>query len=132
MGIDYLLDTHILLWWLFDAPELSDRTRKAIANRSNTIWISAATAWEIATKYRIRKLPEATEIVANYPQLLQQAGFVELTIKTEHALYAGQMAIDHRDPFDRMLLAQAEIEGMVLISADSIILREATVATLPN
>jgi PIN domain nuclease of toxin-antitoxin system len=79
----------------------------------------SATAWEIATKYRIGKLPEAAQIVADYHQILEQAKFVELPIQATHALHAGNLPIDHRDPFDRMLMAQAELENLPIITYDS-------------
>jgi PIN domain nuclease of toxin-antitoxin system len=119
MGMSYLIDTHILLWWLFDDPQLKDKDRAVIQNPENQILVSSATAWEIATKYRIGKLPEAARIVADYHQILEQAKFVELPIQATHALHAGNLPIDHRDPFDRMLMAQAELEKLPIITYDS-------------
>jgi len=119
MGMSYLIDTHVLLWWLFDDPQLRSQSRAIIHNPENQIKVSSATAWEIATKYRIGKLPEAAPVVADYPQILERAGFVELPITNAHAIHAGNLPIDHRDPFDRMLMAQAELENLPLMTYDS-------------
>ena len=118
MGISYLIDTHILLWWLFDDPKLDNTCRKIINNPDHRIFVSSVSAWEIATKYRIGKLPEAKEIVEQYSQILDQARFIELTITSAHALRAGNLPIAHRDPFDRMIMAQAELEILPLITYD--------------
>lgn len=82
------------------------------------IFLSVAYPWEIATKYRIGKLPEAKDILPIYSQLLIQSQFIELTINSNHAIRAGTLPIDHRDPFDRMIMAQAEIEKMPVITYD--------------
>jgi PIN domain nuclease of toxin-antitoxin system len=119
VGMSYLIDTHILLWWLFDDPQLKDQDKAIIQNPGNQILVSSATAWEIATKYRIGKLPEAAPIVADYHQILERAKFVELPIQATHALHAGNLPIEHRDPFDRMLMAQAELENLPIITYDS-------------
>lgn len=119
MGMSYLIDTHILLWWLFDDSQLKDKHRVIIQSPENQILVSSATAWEIATKYRIGKLPEAAPIVADYHQILEQAKFVELPISAKHAIHAGNLPIEHRDPFDRMLMAQAELENLPIITYDS-------------
>lgn len=118
MGMSYLIDTHILLWWLFDDPKLDNECRDIIRNPNCRIIVSSATAWEIATKYRIGKLPEAEQLVAEYSQILHQAKFTKLAITTAHALRAGSLPIDHRDPFDRMILAQAELENLPVITED--------------
>ncbi|WP_055075147.1 type II toxin-antitoxin system VapC family toxin [Pseudanabaena sp. 'Roaring Creek'] len=119
MGMSYLIDTHILLWWIFDDPKLDTNCRDIIRNPDNTIIVSSVSAWEIATKYRIGKLPEAKQIVEQYSDILRQAKFVEMAIATNHALRAGSLPIDHRDPFDRMIIAQAEIENLPVISYDA-------------
>jgi PIN domain nuclease of toxin-antitoxin system len=119
MGMSYLIDTHILLWWLFDDPKLGTNCREIIRNRDNRIIVSSASAWEIATKYRIGKLPEAKQLVEEYSQILHQAKFIELAITTVHALRAGNLPIAHRDPFDRMIMAQAELENLPVITYDA-------------
>jgi PIN domain nuclease of toxin-antitoxin system len=118
MGISYLLDTHILLWWLFDDPKLDIVCRDIIRNPNHLILVSSASAWEIATKYRIGKLPEAKLLVGSYLQILQQSNFIELAITAAHALRAGSLPIAHRDPFDRMLMAQAELENLPILTYD--------------
>jgi PIN domain nuclease of toxin-antitoxin system len=118
MGVNYLIDTHILLWWLFNDPKLNTECQDIIRNPANHILVSSVSAWEIATKYRIGKLPEAKQIVEEYSQILRQAKFIELSISSAHALRAGSLPIDHRDPFDRMIMAQAEIENLPVITYD--------------
>ncbi|HEY9627261.1 MAG TPA: type II toxin-antitoxin system VapC family toxin [Coleofasciculaceae cyanobacterium] len=118
MGMSYLLDTHILLWWLFDDPKLDSTCRDIIRNPDHRIFVSSASTWEIATKYRIGKLPEAKQLVEEYPQILQQAKFIELAITAAHGLRAGSLPIAHRDPFDRMLMAQAELENLPILTYD--------------
>ena len=118
MGMSYLIDTHILLWWLFDDPKLGADCRDIIHNPAHHILVSSVSAWEIATKYRIGKLPEAKELVEQYAQILHQAKFLELAITNAHALRAGSLPIAHRDPFDRMIMAQAELENLPVISYD--------------
>lgn len=119
MGMSYLIDTHVLLWWLFDEPQLGMHCREIIQNPENQIFVSSATAWEISTKYRIGKLPEAKQLVENYQPTLDLARFLELPISTAHSLRAGSLPIEHRDPFDRMLMAQAELENLPIITYDS-------------
>ena len=119
MGMSYLIDTHILLWWVFDEPKLDKNCRDIIRDPDNTIIVSSVSAWEIATKYRIGKLPEAKQIVEQYSDILRQAKFIEMAIATNHALRAGSLPIAHRDPFDRMIMAQAEIENLPVISYDA-------------
>ncbi|MEH1957609.1 MAG: type II toxin-antitoxin system VapC family toxin [Nostoc sp.] len=118
MGMSYLIDTHILLWWLFDDPKLHTDCRDIIRNPDHRIIVSSASAWEIATKYRMGKLPEAKQLFEQYSQILHQAKFIELAITTAHALRAGSLPIAHRDPFDRMIMAQAELESLVVITYD--------------
>ena len=85
----YLLDTHALLWWLFDDPKLSRRARAVIAEPENDILVSAASAWEISTKHRLGKLPEADDVAQQLPMYIRKARFSELDISVEHALAAG-------------------------------------------
>lgn len=115
-----LLDTHALLWWLLDSPELSAIARAAIASPDQRVLVSAASAWELATKFRIGTLPEAEDIVTNLPQYLRKQRFEVLPISVEHALAAGQLPGLHRDPFDRMLIAQAQIERAAVVTVDGV------------
>lgn len=115
-----LLDTHALLWWLLDSPELGATARAAIADPAQRVLVSAASAWELATKQRIGKLPEAGDIVTNFSAYLRKQRFEPLPISAEHALAAGQLPGPHRDPFDRMLMAQAQIEGAAVVTTDPV------------
>jgi len=115
-----LLDTHALLWWLFDDPKLSKKARNAIHNIDNNILVSSVSAWEISTKFRLGKLPEAEEAVHNLPALVRRARFEVLPIGLEHALTAGRLGGEHRDPFDRMLIAQATLEHMPVVTRDPV------------
>ncbi|HIJ37818.1 MAG TPA: type II toxin-antitoxin system VapC family toxin [Rhodospirillaceae bacterium] len=114
-----LLDTHALLWWLAGDPGLSQPARTAIGNEENAIYISAATAWEIATKFRIGKLPDVTSLIDDLDAIIASQGFKALPISLRHGQVAGSLPGPHKDPFDRMLMAQAMLEGMVLISNES-------------
>lgn len=114
----FLLDTHALLWWLTDDPRLSPRAREVIADETNAILISAASAWEIATKYRLGKLDVAAEAVTRFNELIEADGFEHLPVSYLHALKAAAYELDHRDPFDRMLAAQSALESAALISCD--------------
>lgn len=113
-----LLDTHALLWWLFDDPKLPDTVRRLIADRSNQILVSSASAWEICTKHRLGKLPAADQLAGDVAVWVLRAGFNELPVTIEHAQKAGSWPQRHRDPFDRMLAAQGSIEGVPLVSRD--------------
>lgn len=119
-AVKLLLDTHTLLWWLFDDPKLSAKAKRAIKNPDNAIFASTASAWEIATKYRLGKLPGAEEAAQRLPELLRSARIEPLPISMEHALAAGALAGPHRDPFDRMLIAQAQIENLSIVTTDRV------------
>ena len=111
-----LLDTHAFLWWLAGDEALSDTARTAIADEGNEIFVSAASAWEITTKHRIGKLPGAAAIVADLDAVISSQGFIGLPIGVRHGQVAGALPGPHRDPFDRMLVAQAMLENLVLVS----------------
>lgn len=115
-----LLDTHALLWWVLDHNDLSRQARKAIGDFNNEIFVSAATVWEIAIKFRLGRLPEAEVFVHSFHSNLRKLGFSELPISVEHAQRAGLLPGKHKDPFDRMLIAQAQAEGMLLISNEEL------------
>ena len=116
----YLLDTHVLLWWLFDDPKLSDTARDIIRAPDSIIIVSSASGWEIATKSRLGKLPHAGDIMDDLPSLLQKARIEVLSITMAHALAAGALPGPHRDPFDRMLIAQGQIEQLAIVTSDRI------------
>lgn len=111
-----LLDTHTLLWWLSDEPALTAAAREIIADTKNLILVSAASAWEIATKVRLGKLPTAADLAADFAGHLEREGFQMLTITWDHAIRAGLLPGPHRDPFDRMLIAQAQAENIPILS----------------
>lgn len=115
-----LLDTHALLWWLDGDERLSLAAREWIGVQRHVVLVSAASAWEIATKVRIGKLPGAEEVAARYGECLAEQGFTPLAISTDHALRAGRLPGPHRDPFDRMLIAQAQAENVPLISNEAL------------
>jgi PIN domain nuclease of toxin-antitoxin system len=116
--VSYLLDTHALLWWLFDDRRLSRQARGIIRDPENRLCVSSASAWEIATKHRLGKLASAAPLVSDFGGFMVKAGFSELTIRWAHAVRAGTWDVEHRDPFDRMLAAQAALDGLTLITAD--------------
>lgn len=119
--MDLLLDTHALLWWLFDDERLSRTARELIADPDNTILVSSASAWEIATKHRLGKLAVADLLVDDIEGWITKARFRELPISITHAQRAGSWPQAHRDPFDRMLAAQSVLEAIPLLSADPVL-----------
>ncbi|WP_298196083.1 type II toxin-antitoxin system VapC family toxin [Novosphingobium sp.] len=115
-----LLDTHALIWWLAGDSALSQRAREAISDEMNRVLVSAASAMEIATKFRIGKLPGAALLARDFERVLASQGFDELAITPRHARMAGGMVIPHKDPFDRLLIAQAQADGLVLVSNETL------------
>lgn len=115
-----LLDTHALIWWLAGDDALSRRAREAIADEVNEIAVSAASAMEIATKFRIGKLPGAALLAHSFEEIIANQGFGELPISVHHARIAGELNIAHKDPFDRLLIAQAQVEDMLLVSNEAL------------
>ena len=110
------LDTHILLWWLDDNPSLSKKGKTVIADTNNLIILSAAVIWEMRIKQALGKL----EIAANFYTVLKQQGFEMLPISSDHAYAVGDLPMYHRDPFDRMILAQAKLENLTIVTHDAI------------
>jgi PIN domain nuclease of toxin-antitoxin system len=115
-----LLDTHTFLWWLAGDRKLPRRARAAIANVEEEVFVSAASAWEIATKYRIGKLPGASAIVNDIAGAIASQSFMQLPVTVVHAQRAGALVGDHRDPFDRMLIAQARSNDLILVSNETL------------
>ena len=113
--MNLLLDTHVLLWALDDNPTLSQAARAAITDGNNVVFVSAATAWEINIKKALGKLHVPS---GNYLDELRMHRFTSLDITTEHALAVGKLPIHHADPFDRLLIAQASVEKLTLITRD--------------
>jgi PIN domain nuclease of toxin-antitoxin system len=114
----YLLDSHVLLWWWFDPERLSSAVHALLVEPTSQVLVSAATVWELSIKHHRGKLPELASAIADLTGLLQADGFQGLPITPAHGLRAGAYPQTHRDPFDRVLAAQAELERLVLLSAD--------------
>lgn len=114
-----LLDTHALLWWLAGDARLSRRARAAIGKQDNTVLVSAASAWEIATKHRLGKL-DATALVGRMGSVLASQQFGTLDVTVDHAERAGALPGGHKDPFDRLLIAQAQAENLAVVSNESV------------
>jgi PIN domain nuclease of toxin-antitoxin system len=112
--VSLLLDTHVVLWWLADASTLSDDIKDRLDTEAD-VYISAATVWEVAVKQAIGKLQQPTDL----PEQVRDSGFRELRITSEHGLRAGRLPLIHRDPFDRMLIAQAQCEDLTLVTRDA-------------
>lgn len=115
-----LLDTHAVLWWFSGNERLSRPARAAVDDEDTEVFVSAVSAFEIALKHRSGRLPEAERLMVSYQSILAEEGFTPLAVSTEHALAAGALRISHRDPFDRLLIAQAIVEGMTLVSNERI------------
>ena len=117
-SLAYLLDSHALLWWWFDPDRLSGAVRSLLSDAENQVLVSAASVWELSLKHHQGKLPELASAIADLPGLLQADGFEALPISLAHGIRAGGYSQPHRDPFDRMLAAQAELDRLVLLTAD--------------
>ncbi len=115
-----LLDTHAFLWWLAGSPKLSGPARSAIADPVNTIIVSAASAWEVATKHRLGRLPGASVVANDVAGAIDSQGFLPLAIGVADAERAGRLPGRHRDPFDRMLIAQALTHDLPLVSIEAL------------
>jgi PIN domain nuclease of toxin-antitoxin system len=115
-----LVDTHAYFWWATNDPKLSRVAREVIADGDNSIFISAVLTWELATKARFGKWPEGKRVADGLTEVMTEQAFEPLPITLHHARLAGYLPARHRDPFDRMLAAQSEIEGLSLITADPI------------
>ena len=115
-----LLDTHVLIWALAAPHRLPEAVRVLVADRRETLVVSAASAFEIATKHRLGRLPEAAALVHSFDEQVSRLGADLISIEARHAITAGSLDWAHRDPFDRMLAAQAMSEGLELVSADAV------------
>ena len=113
-----LLDTHALIWWLAGDEALSPTAREAIADESNTVFVSAASVWEITPKHRLGRLPAIAATATDLEGAVVDQGFVGLAISLRHSQLAGALPGPHRDPFDRMLIAQALVDRLVLVSVE--------------
>ena len=110
----FLLDTHVFLWWLADDHSLGDNARRIISDENIPVYVSAATVWEISIKKKLGKL----KMPGNMERIVDEEQFIKLPILFPHAEKAGKLPYHHRDPFDRMLIAQALIEGLTIITSD--------------
>ena len=113
-----LLDTHALVWWVRNDDGLSKPASQAIASAKSEVFVSVVVAWEIAIKVGLGKWPEARELLDEFESTMTTNSFKLLPITIGHARVAGLMQTQHRDPFDRLLVAQAQIEGLSLVTAD--------------
>ena len=116
--MNLLLDTHALIWFLEDDPKLSDRARAAIGDAGNRSHVSDATAWELCIKVSLGKLKTPVAFEELFPTRLEALGFLALPIRHVHLHGLLQLPLHHRDPFDRLLIAQAQVELMTLVSGD--------------
>jgi PIN domain nuclease of toxin-antitoxin system len=114
-----LLDTHTLIWWTQRDRKLSAVARAAIVDTDNEVYVSPVTAMEICTKVRIGKLDEARALATNFAGQMQEEGFVELPLTLKHSEMAGGFEAANNDPWDRLLVAQAQLEGLTLVSCDA-------------
>lgn len=112
-----IIDTHVLIWWLANDPQLGEEAKKKIANPSNIIYVSAAISWEISIKVMsgMLSLPSSMKDMRS---VVYREGFLELPITLEHGTHAGELPLIHKDPFDRMIIAQARVESFNLMTAD--------------
>ena len=120
LTVRVLLDTHAFLWWVADSRRLSTTAYDTIFDVTNTVYVSAASAWEIATKHRIGKLPELDELALDIAGAIASQNFEELPVTIEHAVRAGSLPGLHLDPFDRMLIAQAISRDLLLVSNEQL------------
>lgn len=114
-----LLDTHALIWWFFDNPKLSRAAYARIAANEEPVHVSAASAWEIATKVRIGKMPQGRALAENFSVYLQLQSFEPIPISVAHARLAGAFSSPHKDPFDRIITAQAQCENLTVVTTDA-------------
>lgn len=117
---ELLVDTHVLIWAMTEPQKLTSAADAALADPDTVVWVSAASAWEIATKVRIGKLPGAESLVLDYAQHLERWYATPLPVDSADSILAGSIAWEHRDPFDRMIVAQAIRRGLPLVSADTV------------
>jgi PIN domain nuclease of toxin-antitoxin system len=118
--MEVLVDTHVLLWAMTEPERLTAAAEEALADLDTSVWVSAASSWEIATKVRIGKLPGAEFLVVDYGEHLRRWHAESIPILSADALVAGSLVWEHRDPFDRMIAAQSLRRGLPLVSADAV------------
>ena len=116
--MNLLIDSHALLWWLGATDRVTTPARDALKSPLNRVYVSAAVAWELAIKLNLGKL-DARELISDLSRVLFEKGFRRLSISMDHALRTGMLPRHHNDPFDRMLVAQAQALGFPIVSADA-------------
>ena len=116
--MEILLDTHALIWWMIDPPRLSRRAEKALEDPANRILVSAVVAWELAIKINAGKIQPSSLLLGLDSAFARQA-FAELPVSVEHAVRAGSLPLHHKDPFDRLLVAQAQAMNIPILSVDA-------------
>lgn len=114
-----LLDTHALLWWREGSRKLGPRTRAIIETEAASVHVSAASAWELAIKYRLGKLKTREPIDRWLPAALESSGFLTLNVTLLHAIHVGTLPDHHADPFDRLLVAQAVLDELTIVTSDA-------------
>lgn len=114
-----LLDTHVILWWFDGGSKVSRQVRLLIEDPAVRVYFSAASVWEIAIKYKAGKLDAAASLIRRFATAMETDRFTELPVSAKHALAAGLLETRHKDPFDRMLIAQARIESLPIASTDA-------------
>jgi PIN domain nuclease of toxin-antitoxin system len=117
--VSLLLDTHVIVWWFHGDRRMSPRLRDMIENYEGKVCVSAISAFEMAQKFRLGKWPEVAPFMEGFGRLVQTSNLVALPVSPLHAMRAGLLASDHRDPFDRIIVAQSMIEGLRIVSRDS-------------
>jgi len=127
--LNLLLDTMVVFCWFAEPERISRSARLAVADELNDVFISPVSAFEIAIKHRLGKLPKAEHLLGDFSSMIAAAGFDAIEVTVEHGLAVGRLATDHRDPFDRLLMAQALVEDLVLVTSDRAI-RASGVPTL--
>lgn len=118
-GLKLLLDTHALIWFAIGDTRLPQAAREAIEDPLNVVFVSAASAWEIAAKHRKGKLPQASVLVASWATILTTLDLIDLPITSAHAIRSGSIRLANADPFDRMIVAQAHLDGLVVVSNET-------------
>ena len=126
----YLLDTHAFLWAVHETEHLGKNALRVLESATSELYLSTITAFEVTTKYRIGKLDEYYYVVDNYTEIIRKLGAVELPVTLAHAYQAGQMEWEDRDPFDRILVAQAALENLTLVTQDAMLAAHPWIETI--
>jgi PIN domain nuclease of toxin-antitoxin system len=119
--VNVLLDTHVLIWWIENNRRLGKRARAIILDDASTVWISAATIWEISIKAAVKRLDVKPAFIDALSSEMTRSGFRPLPVAFEHAFAVRTLPLHHGDPFDRMLVAQAKVEELTLMTADPVL-----------